>query len=342
MNVAAPRNILVVGGTGPSGPAIVNRFLRVGAKVTVYHSGAHEAQFDGNVEHLHGDPRDPADIGEKLGRSEWDIAVLTSGRLRALATELAGKAGRVVGITGQPVYKGTVRPTPEGRLPLPVPETAERQRDATNYTGRVAEGEDQLLEQHARGDFEAVIVRYPGVYGPRGPLSHEWAVVKRVLDGRPTMILPHDGLTYFQRGYAENLGDIVFLAATVKEAAGEAFNSGDERVLSSRAVAEIIADELGHQMEFVGIPAPACRGFYPLAQKSDLILDMSKARTLLGYHDVLGVDQATRLTARWLADNSPTDIAPNFGGSFDYAREDSIIAAWRGATSLFTQPPDPA
>lgn len=328
MTGVAGAKVLVVGGTGPTGPAIVDRFLASGAAVTIYHSGTHEAEFNGPVTHLHGDPREPADIHDKVGAASWDIAVLTSGRLRALATELSGKARRVVGITGQPVYSGTMVPTPGGRLPLPIPEHAERQRDATNYTGKVAEGEDQLFEQHQRGDFEAVIVRYPGVYGPRGPLSHEWAVVKRVLDRRPAMVLPHDGLTYFQRGYAENLGHLVFLAATVPAAAGEAFNAGDERVMSGRAVAEAIADELGHPLQFVGIPAPACRGFYPLAQKSSLILDMTKARTLLGYRDVLDAEPATRLTARWLAEHQPVDISPAFGGSFDYAAEDRLIAEW--------------
>ncbi len=334
-------SVLVVGGTGPTGPAIVNRFLRLGAKVTIYHTGAHEADFEGDVEHLHGDAREAADIHEKLGTRDWEVAVLTSGRLRALAAELAGKARRVVGITGQPVYQGTMRPTPEGRLPLPISETAERQNDATNYTGKVAEGEDQLFEQHRQGDFEAVVVRYPGVYGPRGPLSHEWAVVKRILDKRQAMILPHDGLTYFQRGYAENLGQLVFLAATVPAAAGEAFNAGDERVLSGRAVAEAIADELGHPLRFVGVAAQFCRGFYPLAQKSSLILDMSKARTLLGYADVVDVEAATRLTARWLAEHHPPDMSPAFAGSFDYDAEERIIEAWEAATAALT-PPSPA
>jgi nucleoside-diphosphate-sugar epimerase len=327
-------NVLVVGGTGPTGVPIVNRFLRAGCRVAIYHTGGHEADFDAEVEHLHGDPRDPADIREKLGAREWAIAVCTSGRLRALADELAGKTRRLVGITGQPVYRGSLRPTPEGRLPLPVPEWAERQREAQNYTARVAEGEDQLLRQHGNGDFEAVVLRYPGVFGPRAPANHEWAVVKRVLDRRPFMIMPHDGIACFQRGYVENLAHLVWLASTRPEASGEIFNAGDERVLSARRVAELIVAELGAEMELIGVPAQFCRGIYPLAQKSNLILDMSKARALLGYRDVVDVEDATRLTARWLAEHPPRDeelrAAASAGpGNFDYPREDRIVAAWR-------------
>ncbi len=325
--------VLIVGGTGPTGPGIVDRFLAAGHDVAIYHTGAHEAEFAGEVEHLHGDPRDPADIAAKLGAREWDIAVCTSGRLRSLAETLAGRTGRLVGVTGQPVYRHTMQRTPSGRLVMPVPEFAERQRDAANYTGKVADGEDQLFAQHGRGDFEVSIVRYPGVYGPRAPIAHEWAIVRRILDGRPFAILPHDGITYFQRGFADNVAHLVFLAATRPEAAGHAFNSGDERVMSARHVAQVIAEELGSGIEFVGVPAQYCRGVYPLAEKSDLILDMSKPRLLLGYRDPTEVEEATRLTARWLAENPPRpeDVGLAGAGMFDYDREDRIVAAWRRA-----------
>jgi nucleoside-diphosphate-sugar epimerase len=322
---------LVVGGTGPTGPYIVNALLADGYEVAIYHTGAHEVEFDGPVEHLHGDPREPDDIAEQIGARDWGLAVCTSGRLRALASALAGRTPRLVGITGQPVYAGSNRPTPQGRIPLPVPEHAERQRDADSYTSRVADGEDQLFEQHERGDFEAVIVRYPGIFGPRAPMNHEWAVVRRVLDGRDFMLMPHDGITYFQRGYAENVGRLVYLAATRPEAAGEAFNAGDERVLSARHVAEIICDELGAEMELIGVPAELCRGVYPLAEKSNMVLDMSKPRALLGYCDAVDVEAATRLTARWLADQPPDedDLRPGGHGRFDYEREDRIAQTWR-------------
>ena len=323
--------VLVVGGTGPTGIPIVNRFIADGCRVTVFHSGRHEAQFAGEVEHLHGDPREPGSIASTLGHREWDIAVCTSGRLRALANQLAGRVRRFVGITGQPVYEGTMKPTPAGTVPLPLVESAPRQYSAANYTGKVAAGEDQLFAQHARGDFEAVVVRYPGVYGPHSHLAHEWAIVKRVVDGRRVMAMPHGGATYFQRGYSENLAHLVYLAATRPEAAGEAFNAGDECVLNARAVADVILDELGAALEFIDVPAELCRGAYPLAEKSSLVLSMAKARDLLGYRDVLDVESATRLTARWLRDNVEfgRQASPAFAGDLSYQREDQVLATWR-------------
>jgi nucleoside-diphosphate-sugar epimerase len=332
--------VLVVGGTGPSGVPLVEQFLAAGDDVTIYHTGGHEAAFSRDVGHLHGDPRSPEDIAARFEGQTWDVAVCTSGRLRSLAEHLKGRTRRFVGITGQPVYLGANRPTPGGGMPLPVPEDAPRQYDASDYTGKVAAGEDQVFEQHARGDFEGVIVRYPGVFGPRGPLAHEWAIVRRVLDGRTRMAMPHDGMAYFQRGYVENLAHLVYLAATVPGAAGEAFNAGDERVISARAVAEAILDELGATIEFVGVPAQWCRGAYPLAEKSNLILDMTKARTVLGYRDLVDVEMATRLTARWLSSEEARSVAfsDRFGGWLSYADEDRAIAAWKTAAELFAGP----
>ena len=329
---------LVVGGTGPTGVHLVNFLLEAGHTLTVFNSGQHDegVQFIDSVERIYGDARDEESVRSSIATNNWDIAICTYGKLRMLADELAGKTDRFVGITGQPVYKGAARRTPDGSIPLPVQEHADRQYDASNYTGRVAVGEDQIFMQHGRGDFEGVLVRYPGVYGPRAPLNHEWAVIRRVLDKRPFMLMPHAGMSYFQRGYSENVAWLVYLAATRKEAAGNAFNSGDEQVLSAARVAELIVEELSSEMELIDVPGDLCKNIYPLAEKAPLILDMTKSRNLLGYRDRVSVEQATRTTARWYAENPPpqgfdTDTVIPAAGSFDYEEEERILRAWLNA-----------
>ena len=132
----------------------------------------------------------------------------------------------------------------------------------------------------------------------------------------------------------------MFLAATRPEAAGEAFNAGDERVLSCLHVAELIRDELDSDIEFVGIPAEFCPGVFPLAEKSNQMLDMSKARNLLGYRDVVDVEAATRRTAVHLREHppDPKDLYPAGTGKFDYEREDRIVRQWRRAVEFMNQP----
>lgn len=324
---------LVVGGTGPTGVPIVNALLRHGYRTTVLHSGRHPAAFDGQVEELLGNARDERDIQRCLGSRWWDVTICTSGRLRLLAGTMAGRTGRFVGVTGQPVYAGTMLPTPLGQLALPVSEQAPRQSDAHGYFGKIKQGEDDILGRHDAGDFEGVIVRYPGIYGARSHLAHEWAVVRRILDQRPVMILPHDGCTYFQRGYVDNVAALVVLAATHPRAPGNAFNAGDERVISARAVAELIRDELESTIDLVGMPAAWCPGVFPLAEKSSLILSLNAARTLLGYRDVVDVETATRRTARYLSEHPlAPDHLNTIVGTFDYDHEDDLVKRWH-ATS---------
>ncbi len=45
-------NILVVGGTGITGPSVVRRLVELGHRITVYHSGEHEADLPDEV-HVH-------------------------------------------------------------------------------------------------------------------------------------------------------------------------------------------------------------------------------------------------------------------------------------------------
>lgn len=331
--------VLVVGGTGPTGVPLVELLQLQGFQVTLFHSGTHEVEFGGPVEHIHGDARDRESIDACVAGRRWDIGICTSGRLLQLADALRGKISRLVGITGTPVYSGTMKPLPEGRLRLPLSEDAERQSTAGGYASRIAAGEDFLQEANKRGDYEAVVVRYPGIYGPRAPLNNEWIVVQHCIDRRDYIIVPDGGVSYFHRAYAGNAAQLVFLAATHPKAAGEAFNAGDEKVMSAAEIVEVIGDELEAPLTIESIPAFACRGLFPMAEKSSQILDMSKAKEVLGYRDVLDVERATRQTARWLAVQVPDPEDRRAGGppDIDYAREDAIRAWWRGVVQRYPE-----
>ena len=51
---------LVVGGTGPTGPFIVNGLRERGREVTIFHRGTHEVpEIPDDVRHIHGDPTSP-------------------------------------------------------------------------------------------------------------------------------------------------------------------------------------------------------------------------------------------------------------------------------------------
>src|ERR1039457_1193272 len=47
--------VLILGGTGLTGPFVARRLYGLGHEVTVFHRGEHEAQMPDGVRHIHGD-----------------------------------------------------------------------------------------------------------------------------------------------------------------------------------------------------------------------------------------------------------------------------------------------
>jgi nucleoside-diphosphate-sugar epimerase len=63
-------DILVIGGTGPSGPLIVNGLHERGHQVTILHTGKHEVDTlppQSAVPHIHADPFDEASFRDGIG-----------------------------------------------------------------------------------------------------------------------------------------------------------------------------------------------------------------------------------------------------------------------------------
>jgi hypothetical protein len=70
------------------------------------------------------------------------------------------------------------------------------------------------------------------------------------------------------------------------------------------------------------------------------VLDLGKIRSELGYRDVVPAREALALTARWLAAHPPAPDGQEekvLQDPFDYAAEDALVAAWRGALATLPQ-----
>jgi nucleoside-diphosphate-sugar epimerase len=336
---------LVIGGTGPTGHFMVNGLRRRGYAVTIFHTGRHElAEIPAEVEHLHGDPFAPGALEAALGARTFDVCIASYGRLRRVAEAMASRSGRFLSIGGVPAYRGFMNPelfTPAG-LPVPVREDAPQvEREVEDAKGwRIVRTERALFA--ARPD--ATHFRYPYVYGPHQLVPREWCIVRRVLDGRPFIVLPEDGLTLHHHGYAENLAHAVLLAVDQPEAArGQIYHCADEEVLTLRQVVEIVAGALGRPLEIVSMPWRLATPARPLLAQplpTHRVFDLGKIRRELGYRDVVPAREALARTARWLAAHPP---AP--GGQeetvlqdpFDYAAEDRLVAAWRQALAALPE-----
>src|ERR1700722_1498775 len=247
---------LVIGGTGPSGHYIVNGLLHRGYDVAMLHSGKHELdEIPDTVEHIHTDPFAEEALRGAIGNRTFDLTVAAYGRLRRIADIMVGRTGRFISIGGAPAYRGYMNPTVLQPAGMPVP-TSE---DAPMVTVEAEDAKGWRVAQTERAVFErppgATHFRYPLLYGPYQIAPREWCVVRRILDGRRSIIVADDGLSLNHSAYVENAAQAVLLAVDRPEAsAGQIYNVGDERVLTLRQVIEIIAKTLDYELEIVSMP----------------------------------------------------------------------------------------
>ena len=126
--MSAPR-ALVIGGTGPTGPHLVNGLLDRGYEVAILHRGTHDSPLiPASVERIIGDPHFRETLADALGKRTFDLVVATYGRIRLVAEEVVGRTPRFIAVGGSPSYRGmfaTEASYPPG-MPIPTPEDAPR------------------------------------------------------------------------------------------------------------------------------------------------------------------------------------------------------------------------
>jgi nucleoside-diphosphate-sugar epimerase len=334
------KKALVVGGTGPSGPFLVNGLRDRGYTVAIFHRGTHEIpEIPDDVEHIHGDPHFRETIDEALDGRTFDVVVATYGRIRILAEALAGRTGQFIAIGGVPAYRGYFNPSanfPAG-LPIPLPETAptvQREDEENRFSYLIASTERAVLAAHPKG----VVYRYPYVYGPYQLLPREWCVIRRVLDKRPLMILSEGGLGLMTHGYAGNLAHAVLLAVDQPEAAaGQIYNCGDDVQYTVRQIVEIVADEMNHRFELISLPAAVAypaRGVSLEITPHHKLMDCHKIKDQLGYSDPISADEALRRTVHWYIEHQPErngELEQRLQDAFDYEAEDQLANIYREA-----------
>ena len=328
---------LVVGGTGPTGPFLVNGLLERGYEVEIFHRGTHEIpEIPVQVEHIHGDPHFRETIEAAIGHRTYDLVIATYGRIRVVAEAFVGKTARFIGIGGVALYKGYFNPSelfPNGLLsPVPEDDPVVTSEADQRFAYLIAKTEQDVLNSHPAG----TMFRYPYVYGPYQLVPREWCVIRRILDRRTHIILTDGGLTLMTHGYAQNLAHAVLLAVEKPEAsAGQVYNCGDERQLTLRQTVEVIAREMNHELEIIDLPARIGTSSSALTLQSSphhRLMDLFKLKTELGYRDLIPVTEAIRRTVRWYLEHRPEpggEIERRLQDPFDYAAEDKLAAVYR-------------
>ena len=196
-----PLNILILGGTGFTGPFQVNYALARGHKVTLFNRGKRPSpEWPGEVEQLHGD-RNTGDLKALEGR-KWDVCIDNPTSLpfwvRDAGKVLKGNIGHYLFISTISAYADGGKPGITEDAPLAVykgkdamAETQESMRaDIENLYGPLK----ALSEAEAHKQFgkQVTIVRPGYIVGPRDETDRFTYWPHRIAQGGEVLV-PGDG-----------------------------------------------------------------------------------------------------------------------------------------------------
>ena len=161
------------------------------------------------------------------------------------------------------------------------------------------EAEQGLQEIAAKTGMEVVIIRPPLVYGP-GVKANFAALLRAVQRGWPLPL----GAVHNQRSLValDNLVDFIVTCITHPQAANQTFLISDGQDLSTTELVRGMAQAAGVSARLLPVPVWALQAGATLLGKGDAVqrlcgnlqVDISKARTLLGWVPPVSVNEGLR------------------------------------------------
>jgi nucleoside-diphosphate-sugar epimerase len=328
---------LVLGGTGLAGRATALRLLAAGWRVDV--TGRDPARMPpeltvGGGKFIAAERADDGQVRAALGSGAdllVDCLCFTAADARSLLP-LAANATSTVLISGRAVYVDAagnhVNSDTPPRFEEPIRETQPTLAPTTDIDHRSREGygaNKVAAEQVAlESGLPISVLRPSRIHGVGASPAREWAVVKRVLDGRTTLLLARQGAGVVHTTGATNLAALI---ETVAERPGtRVLNCADPDAPSAREIFRTIAGHLGHEWEEILLndTAPTGLGRTPWDSPHPIVLDTTAATAL----DRL-MEAATK--------GEGASAAGYFAEYFDYAAEDAFLAARAGQSEQSEQ-----
>jgi nucleoside-diphosphate-sugar epimerase len=196
----------------------------------------------------------------------------------------------------------------------------------------VTEEYDKIpVERIIRSDAQlpATVLRLPMVYGPGDPVHRLFAMVKRMDDRRPAILIQDDLATFIPpRGYVEDVAAAIALATISDRAAGRIFNIAPEHRFSELEWARKIGDAVGWKGSLIPVPPDKTPEHLrmPVNAAQHWIVSSKRIREELGFVEPTPLDVGISRTIQWERANPPA-IDPK---QFDYAAEDAVINQLRG------------
>jgi nucleoside-diphosphate-sugar epimerase len=335
--------ILVIGGTRFIGRAVVRLLNEQGHEVAVFHRTQTNApmgvqQIFGDRAQLHASKQDFARFSPEV---VLDMIPFVEEHARSVMALFKGMARRVVAISSQDVYRAygrLLRTEPGSADPVPLTEDSPLREKLYPYRGatlRTSEDKQRWMDDYDKipierivmsdPDLPGTILRLPMVYGPGDGQHRLFEYLKRMDDKRPAILLDASVASWrWTRGYVENVAAAIVLAITDDRAAGRIYNVGEVRTLTIAEWVRAIADAAGWSGDIIALPANRLPHLVAdMDTTQDLLVDTTRIRRELGYHESIKLKEALARTISWERANPPTEIDPK---QFNYAAEDAALA----------------
>ncbi|TFD77487.1 NAD-dependent epimerase/dehydratase family protein [Cryobacterium psychrophilum] len=288
------KSALIIGGTGQLGVAAAGRLGRAGWDVTVTYRGDAPADPRGATRSIRLDHADSdALFAAARGR---DLVLDTAAFDAENATQLAGLAGDV----------GSLVVISTGMLYAPAPDTEPLTEEAPviNESGMSYPAAKVRLEQAllAVRDLPVSILRPGAIHGPHTTELREWFFIKRVFDGRRSVLLADHGGRPLSTSATVNVAELVLLCA--EQPGLRVLNAVDEQAHSPAEMARLVFALMQHDAEvhtFAGPPRGGV-GASPWDRGQSEVLSMAAAREQLGYRPAVSYVDGLAIDIRWASD----------------------------------------
>ncbi|MEU9860254.1 NAD-dependent epimerase/dehydratase family protein [Streptomyces sp. NPDC047971] len=335
----------VLGATGQVGRAAVRALVEDGWEVTAAsRRGARDGAWPVEVRSVGVDRNEQGALEAALGDGcdvLVDIVAYDGAHGRQL-TGLADRIGSAVVISSGAVYEDErgrgfdTQDEPDGfpAYPVPIPESwrTVAPGDGTYGTRKRALERELLAAGEA---LPTTVVRAGAIHGLHCAGPRELWFVKRALDGRPVRLLAYDGASRFHPVHADNLGELIRLAAA--KPGSRVVNGADPQAPTVAEIGRAIDAVMGVESETVLISGPpeGTVGLTPWTGAHPVVYGMTGAERELGYRPVVSYEESLPATVEWLTGRlAVQDWREAFPGLvkypvdlFDYAAEDAWLAA---------------
>jgi nucleoside-diphosphate-sugar epimerase len=339
--------MLLIGGNGFIGSPLMRELLSSGHELALFHRGVDTSLPSANVVQIQGDRNRLSDYRDQFQNFSPDVVIdliLSSGeQARQLMETLRDLVRRVIAISSVDVYRawGVLHGTEPGPLePLPLtedspvrtirklypPDTVKMMQSVFTW---VNDHYDKIaVEEVIMNDpgVPGTVLRLPMVYGPGDPIHRFFPLLKRINDGRSSILLSDDFAAWQgPRGYVENIAHAIGLAATSDQAAGRVYNVCEEPTVPDLAWQMRIAEQKGWPGKFVVLPREQTPRhlLLPGNTAQHVVVSSERIRTELRYKELVEIEEAIQRTIAWEQRNPPGTINPQ---QFDYDAEDAALA----------------